>query len=311
MSTSPKVIAWADSNQLQVLKDASACGAIELVGIGAPDGNEAIELSDALGIPRLDDLRAALISPDHDIAWIAAQDALDADARSAIRTASRPVATSTMPSDSILDVLEEGDLPAHMAPTMREVDGYLAANGALEQLGQVECVHVSMICRTGQSSLLARLYDAMDMVHHLLGNPDEVFAVHAGPHPLQTDTVASTSGHFSVAMRYSNRASATIMVSDHGGDWDRQVLVLGEHGKLMIDDRDSEWIHSDGTWAPRGTLSADAPLGVGGLIAEQLARIVEGIPEPDPPGTGNHVLRLCETARLSCLTGEAERIRAL
>lgn len=294
-----------------MLENAAACGAIELIGIGSPDANAATALAHALDVPRLDDLRAALINDDHDIAWIAANDALDADARIAIRAGSRPVATSTMPTDSMLGVLEEGELPARLVPTMREVDGYCIANGALEALGRIECVHASMICRSGQSSPWARLYDAMDIIHHLLGEPDEVFAVHAGPRPLQTDTLAATTGHISAAMRYSNRASATIVASDRGGDWDRQVLIFGEHGKLMIDDRDATWIHPDGQWEPPGTLSADAPPGVGGLIAEQLRRIVEGMLDPDPPGTGNRVLQLCETARLSCLTGEAERIRTL
>ena len=67
MSTPLQVTAWADANQLKMLERARATGLIDYTGIGSPDADAAIELARALDVPRLDDLRAALIDDEHDI----------------------------------------------------------------------------------------------------------------------------------------------------------------------------------------------------------------------------------------------------
>ena len=309
MSTPLQVTAWADANQLKMLERARATGLIDYTGIGSPDADAAIELARALDVPRLDDLRAALIDDEHDIAWIAARDAMDADARTAIRAGTRPVATSTLPPEQVLQLLEEDDsgLPAELVPQMRQSPGFLSATGALAELGHIECIHISMTSGQEQSSPWARLYDAMDIALHLLGEPDELFAVHAGPRPIQPDVLAGIDGHFSVAMRCPNRSTATIVVSDGGGTWDRRMLILGAEGRVIVDDCTAHWTTRDGTSAESEPQPADA-VDAGQLIARQLQRIVDQVAEPDPPGTKARVLQLCDTARLSCLTGQAETV---
>ena len=313
MSTPLQVTAWADANQLQMLERARATGLIDYIGIGSPDADAATELARTLDVPKLDDLRAALIEGDHDIAWIAARDALNTDARNAIRSGSRPVATSTLPPEPVLQLLEEDDngLPAELVPQMRQSPGFLSATGALEELGHIECIHISMTSGQEQSSPWARLYDAMDVMLHLLGEPDELFAVHAGPRPILPDVVAGLDGHFSLAMRCPNRSTATIVVSDGGGTWDRRMLILGAEGRLIIDDHSAQWTTLDGNSEASDATGPESSTDAGQLIADQLQRIVEQVAEPDAPGTSGRVLRLCETARLSCLTGQAETVNEL
>lgn len=313
MSTPLQVTAWADANQLKMLQRARATGLIEYIGIGSPDGDAARTLAQALDVPRVEDLRSALIEGEHDIAWIAARDALDADVRSAIRAGDRPVATSTLPPDPVLQLLEEDDggLPAILVPQMRQSRGFLSAAGALDELGHIECIHISMTSGPEQSSPWARLFDAMDVILHLLGEPDELFAVHAGPRPIQPDVLAGLDGHFSLALRFPNRATATIVVSDGGGTWDRRLLVLGSEGRLIIDDHTTQWTTLDGTRAEADSEAPDDAVDAGRLVANQLHRIVEQVTEPEAPGTTGRVLRLCETARLSCLTGQAESMQEL
>ena len=309
MANPVKIIAWADANQLEVLQRALASGLIDVIGIGSPDPDDGIALSKALKVEQVKDLRSALHGTDHDIAWIAARDALDTAARSAIRTSERPVASSTLPPDPVLELLAEPDdgLPAHLVPMMRQAPGYIAAAGALEGFGRIECVHISMTSGQEQSSPWARLYDAMDLVVHMLGEPDEVFAAHAGPRPLQADGLAGIAGHFSVAARFPNQSTATMVVSDGGGSWDRRMLILGDEGRLIVNDHGAEWTHVDGARDESGA-SSDEPVGAGVLVAQQLQRIVEDVMEPEPPGTRGRVLKLCESARISCLTGQAEGV---
>jgi len=304
-----KIIAWADANQFPVLERAMMSGLIDVIGIGSPDPDEGISLSKAMKIEQLKDLRSALHGTDHDIAWIAARDALDAAARSAIRTSTRPVATSTLPPDPVLELLAEPDdgLPAHLVPMMRQSPGFIAATGALDVFGRIECVHISMTSGQEQSSPWARLYDAMDIILHMLGEPDEVFAAHAGPRPLKADGLAGLAGHFSVAARFPNQATATIVVSDGGGSWDRRMLVLGDEGRLIVNDHAAEWTHVEGNKDESGS-AGEEPAGAGDLVAQQLKRIVEDVMEPEPPGTRGRVLKLCESARISCLTGQAEGV---
>ena len=46
--------------------------------------------------------------------------------------------------------------------------------------------------------------------------------------------------------------------------------------------------------------------GVGELAAHHLRRVLESVEEAEAPETTGRVLALCESARVSCLTGQAE-----
>lgn len=309
MTDPVRMLVWADRNQESMLERSLDTGLVAMQRIGSPDDHAGRDLADRFGAAQATDLRAALAEGEFDIAWITARDVIDQSMRDAIRACPKPVATSTLPVDPVMDLLSEPDhgMPARFVPRMRQSRGCVSAMQLLEDFGRIECVHVSMTAGQQQTSPWALLYDAMDMVHALLGVPDEVFAAHAGARSLQPDVIAGITGHFSVALRFPGQTAASIVCSDGGGSWDRRVLVLGSGGRLIIDDDHVEWTLPDGEAADAGsTESAETANGVGELAAHHLRRVLESVEEAEAPETIGRVLALCESARVSCLTGQAE-----
>lgn len=309
MSEPARVLIWADRNQESLIERSLDTGLITMHSVGSPDDHAGRDFSDRFSVPQSTDLRASLAEGDFDIAWITARDVIDQSLRETIRSCSRPVATSTLPTDPVLDLLSETDhgMPARFVPRMRQSPGCISAMQLLEDFGRIECVHVSMTAGQQQTAPWSLLYDAMDMVQALLGIPDEVFAAHAGAHSLQPDVIAGITGHFSVALRFPGQAAASIVCSDGGGNWDRRVLVLGSGGRLIIDDHRVEWTMPDGTRSdPDATITPGIDHGAGHLAAHHLRRVLEGVEEAEAPETTRRVLALCESARVSCLTGQAE-----
>ncbi len=309
MTDPARMLVWADRNQESMVDRSLKTGLVALHAIGSPDDHAGRDLSDRFSVAQTTDLRAALAEGDFDIAWITARDVIDRPLREAIRACPRPVATSTLPIDPVMDLLSEPDhgMPARFVPRMRQSRGCVSAMQLLEDFGRVECVHISMTAGQQQTSPWALLYDAMDVVHALLGLPDEVFAAHAGERSLQPDVIAGISGHFSVALRFPGQAAASIVCSDGGGTWDRRILVLGSGGRLFIDDDRVTWTLPDGGTADPGpTLGDEETHGVGELAANHLKRVLESMEEAEAPDTIGRVLALCESARVSCLTGQAE-----
>ncbi len=309
MSEPVRMLVWADRNQESMVERSLETGLVGIRSIGSPDDHAGRDLSDRFAAPQTTDLRAALAEGDFDIAWITARDVIDRPLREAIRACPRPVATSTLPIDPVMDLLSESDhgMPARFVPRMRQSRGCVSAMQLLEDFGRIECVHISMTAGQQQTSPWALLYDAMDVVHALLGIPDEVFAAHAGERSLQPDVITGITGHFSVALRFPGQAAASIVCSDGGGTWDRRILVLGSGGRLMIDDDRVSWTLPDGATADAGsTESAEETYGVGELAAHHLKRVLEAVEEAEAPETIGHVLAMCESARISCLTGQSE-----
>lgn len=304
-----RVLIWADRHQESLIERSLETGLITLQSIGSPDDHAGRDLADRFSITQATDLRASLAEGDFDIAWITARDVIDHPMREAIRSCRRPVATSTLPIDPVLDLLSEPDhgMPARFVPRMRQSPGCVSAMQLMEDFGRIECVHVSMTAGQQQTAPWSLLYDSMDMVHALLGIPDEIFAAHGGSRSLQPDVLTGITGHFSVALRFPGQAAASIVCSDGGGNWDRRVLVLGSGGRLIIDDHQVEWTLPDGTRSESAdTVEPTASTGAGQLAAHHLRRVLEGVEEAEAPETIGRVLALCESARVSCLTGQAE-----
>ena len=69
----------------------------------------------------------------------------------------------------------------------------------------------------------------------------------------------------------------------------------------------AEWTMPDGQRSdPDTTREPVIVHGAGQLSAHHLRRVLEGVEEAEAPETIGRVLALCESARVSCLTGQAE-----
>ena len=302
----PRLAIWAQQNQRCLLERAVAEGPksdrLEVILVGCQDEHGATALGSSLSAPPCTDLRDILRS-DADVVWLAAPQTLDANARGLVRAATMPVATSSPPPAALADLLSEpdGGMPAHFIPLLRGGAAFQSAAAALEGFGLVHCVHVSATAGDHQTSRASLALDAFDLVTYLLGEPEEVWAAHAGPLPVSADPTVDRSGHLTAAMRFGTERSASITVSDGGGSWVRRVVILGEGGRIIVTDEGVSWTDPEGhsQEAPPTEGQANA----GELAGWHLRRLAAG--KPPPPISLEAAVAL-ESARLSCLTHQVE-----
>ena len=302
----PRLAIWAHPNQTHLLERALAEGPkgdrLEAVLVGCADEHGAAALGAALDAASCTDLREVLHA-EVDVVWLAAPRTLDADARGLVRAAAMPVATSAPPPAALSDLLSEpdGGMPAIFIPLLRGGAAFQAAAAALENFGTVHCVHVSSTAGDHQTSRASLALDAFDLVTHLLGEPDEIWAAHAGPLPITPDPTVERSGHLTAAMRFGTERAASITVSDGGGAWVRRAVILGEGGRLIVTDEGV-------SWTDPGGVSQEAPptegqANAGELAGWHLRRLAAG---REISRISLEAAVVLESARLSCLTRQVE-----
>ncbi|MCP4759307.1 MAG: hypothetical protein GY894_07960 [Planctomycetes bacterium] len=303
----PRIAIWAADNQLRLIERALAEGPsenrLEAVIVGCEDQQAADSLAETLGAgSATNDVREVLQSA-ADLVWLAAPRTLDTDTRSMVRGANMPVATSAPPPAALPDLLSEpdGGMPALFIPLMRSGEAFRSASTALENFGDVHCIHVSSTAGDHQTSRSALALDAFDLVTHIMGTPDEIWAAHAGSLPVSPDPTVERSGHLTAAMRFGTERAASITVSDGGGTWIRRIVILGEGGRIIVTDEGVSWTDPDGKAqeAPPTEGQANA----GELAGWHLRRIAAG---GDTPTISLNAAIVLESARLSCLTRQVE-----
>lgn len=301
-----RIIVWADGEQEGLVRAAVDGANLELAAIGSPSSSAAARLSDALKADRIEDLRQAIQQDDVDLLWLAAPQGIDAAERRLIREIGL-CAVSTEPRP--VDIGEAMSDPAEaytatFVPLMRRSAGYRASSQMLSDFGPAQCVNVFLRSGKGEGTLFARLFDAMDVIHTLCGTPETLDAALASPLPGVPDTLAGLHGHITVNLRFTGNRCACVAVSDLAGRWFRGVTVLGENGCLRINDGGFDWIARDGeiveTHHDQDVSSA------GLLVGEQICRTLAGLDGTDAPPDNAKLLALCESARLSCRTGQGE-----
>ncbi|MDP7069795.1 MAG: hypothetical protein QF561_00420 [Phycisphaerales bacterium] len=303
----PRLAIWAADNQLRLLERAvagpTADVVLEPVIVGCQDRQAADTFAHQLGgAASTNDVREVL-QADADIAWLAAPRMLDTDTRSMARGAAMPVATSAPPPAALADLLSEpdGGMPAVFIPLLRSGEAFRAASSALEDFGAVHCIHVSSTAGDHQTSRAALALDAFDLVTHLMGAPDEIWAAHAGLLPISPDPTVERSGHLTAAMRFGQERAASVTVSDGGGTWIRRVVILGEGGRIIVTDEGVSWTDPDG--AALEAPPTEGQANAGELAGWHLRRMATG---GDTPAISLNAAIVLETARLSCLTRQVE-----
>ena len=294
---------WASADQLQLLQRAFASQDLSCTVLGCNDPATRRSMAEALGAQEADDLRQMLQHPDIDATWLAAPRLLDASLRSLIETLNTPVATSAPCVEGFAPHLYV-DSQTHFMPLLRAGPSFQAAEGCMEHLGAVRCIQVSASAGDHQTSLRALLLDAADLIVHLGGVPDEVFAVHCGSTVLTADPSAEMTGHLTASMRFANGAAASLTVSDGGGTWIRRATVLGEGGRVILTDEGVSWTDPGG--AAQEAPPSESHATAGALTRWHLLRLNRSPKDVQP---GPQAALLCEALRLSCLTGQVEQMQ--
>ncbi len=215
------------------------------------------------------------------------------------------------------------DEAAVFVPRFRSSRTFSELEDALGDFGTPRFVIAHCLARRGEGSLGARLFDALDSVRTLMGDPELVHAAYVpapgapGPRDLPTDSIRGLDGTVSVVLQYSDGRAASIVVSDASAAWARSLTLIGDQGnrnagRLVIGDEAFEWIGADGTLLdasrparakkPRGTGPSPGAKAIAAHLLTLLNRRGIALVPIDYP----RALAAASTVLLSARTGQAE-----
>jgi hypothetical protein len=317
-----------ERGQETLLRAISLAAGLEIVAAGGPAEERAIAAE--FGAECVRDLRRGLATVEADLALFMSAGAMEGfgaldDAEAMRSCVDRGVKIASMEpapgSTQALVAHERGGGPpfgelVRFVPLTRRSRGFRAAAEALERIGPVRTVAISQRGGAGQGSLAAKLYDAMDLTHALLGDAESIDAANAGPVSASGVRLApgerlrALRGDITANIRCGSGRSVSLALSDSAGRWFRGVTVVGQGGTLRLDDKSFEVIGPDGETADRSRSRVSSGAegsaeGAGAAVAEQIAQMFDPRAAGVAPG-GAVELAMCEAALLSARTGQPE-----
>jgi len=300
-----RLFVWGEPAQAEMVREAADEAELEIPAAGGPDPDASARFAEALGVERVDDLRAALQRDDIDLVWLAARDAIGNDDRAFIRERGL-VTISSEPRPGAFAEMQHPDEAATttFAPLMRVSPGMLAAMDVLDEFGERRCLNIAFRGAGVEGSLFARLFDAMDIASLLCGDCEQIDASIAARRSSVPESPRNLTGHLTLNMRFPDHVCACVSASDQAGRWSRGVTLLGEGGCLRIDDVSFEWIAPDGRTIDKH--ESGERLSPGKLVGRQVRRKLEQRDVASPGPDNARLLALCEATRLSCRTGQSE-----
>jgi hypothetical protein len=344
---------WIEPEQADFVRAACEAAGLSVALAGSPTSGKSREIAEALGAEPIDDLRATLARAENVLVLLGTPEGIDVtvDSESQAACADRGVSIASLEPlpASILDVrrgdpgldddegmgLSLGPEPAEtpgadvgeewaaFVPLARLSRPMRDAAEIIAQLGTLSMVSVQAFSGPGQGSLGARLYDSVELVLWLLGQPDRIDAAYVAPssargrgvHAIPGESLRGLVGDLSANLRFGDGRAASIVASSNAGRWSRAVTLVGENGRVRIYDDGLEWIGADGRIIDasrdaarvRGSAATDTPIAPAvRALADQLSRIADIDRAPDQPTNVTAVLATAGAALLSARTGEGE-----
>ena len=274
-----RLVAWIAPKQAKLLKQVAKAASLKLEAVGTSNQSDLPALGETLKVETCPDIRSLATTHDDAILWIAQPQAYDVSLCKLLRHRKMQTVTTTPLSGSIDQLVEESDKPpaAKFVPLMRRSTSYGEASDDIEQFGLAISAHCTMTCSEVEGTLWSLLFDAMDCINHLFGTPEVVQAfLHSTKIP---DEPSDLRGHMTVNLQFAQQRIATLLLSDQSS-WKREMQMIGVDHTVTFSDGDA-------------------------TVAQ---RIADGIHSSEPTmADAPRVLALCESARLSCLTGSAEQ----
>lgn len=338
MSGPVRTIVWLERSQVELMSAVRAASGLEVVGAGSPVKGQSAAVADALGTAAVTDLRAVLATGECELVLIGAPglfgtDADDASALAQARARRVRVATLEPIPACALDLgapqWAGGRAAARpvdavrFIPLTRTGAAFRQVEQVLDDFGPIQSVVIEMWSRQEEGSLGARLFDALDLVVALLGEPETVDAVWsagqeaAGPASPPGQSLRDLHGDLVALLRFGDGRQATLAASDRGGRWNRNVTLLGGGGRLRVYDDGFEWIGPAGvrvdssrSATARRDQSPSPPHAVAAM-ADALDRWLD--PAQPESGVVNHeaVHVVAQAALLSARTRHAESPEAI
>lgn len=322
-----RTLVWLAPGQLAFVREVIAAAELELVGAGCPVRAQAGPVASDLATTCIDDLRSALLSLDADLAFLAAPGAFGTspeDAKAALAFGARKGLVATMEPipASALDLTSGGWATTRaldsirLCPLARLSAPFRAAHESLDAFGRVRTLTVEAWCSPREGSLGARLFSAIELILHVMGEPESVDAAFVPPdldravRPTPGDTLRDLHGDITASLRFGDGRAANLVASDHAGRWNRTATLLGPGGRLRVFDDGFEWIGADGKKKDESR-PAGSRRGVEGAHAvaalkESLDRVLDRSMPGEPPGDHAAVLAIGQAILLSARTGQHE-----
>jgi len=336
-------IAWLDASQAGLVARVAELAGLRIVAAGGPrrgaakgrsPGGEPAVIEGATGF---DDLRHATATIDARLLLAATSDpsepgrtnhdhALDAEilkqcrGRSVLVVSLEPAPGSVVGLTSARGPTGAGPEAARFVPLLAHARSWANTSDALANFGAIRTVSIAARCAPGEGTLGGRLFDAMHLLHQLLGTPEQIdAAVVAGDavqglRPAPAETVAGLRGDLTANLRFAGGRAASLSLSDRAGPWFRAGAVLGEGGSIRFTESGFEHLSIDGALVDESPARPKAgsrkkpaePVTAAGAIAEQIVRGIDPHAPPPEPYDLAAVLAMCEAAVLSARTGQPE-----
>jgi len=315
-------LVWHRADQFDLMREVVALAGLKVAVAGTPE--RARGVADLWGpeVKAHDDLRAAIAGTDDSIGLVLladpagfGEDSADASAvESVARRGGRVVSFEPLPPT--VHAISAGwganvdGTPLHaavgFAGAARATPSIRAALDALEHFGAVMAFAANCTAGPGAGSLGARLLSAMELVYFIAGEPESISASSILPRETGRDgRLHELRGTMTANIRFSDRRTATVLVSAATEPWQRGITILGEAGRMRVWDEGFSWT------GPDGSVVDEHRSAVGGKVAHPAARhiaaaVIEAVEAPARRVHANTVLAMAETAMLSVRTGSAE-----
>lgn len=333
-------LAWLEPGQKPLLEAIAAQARLQVIAAGSPSGSARAASLRVEGAEEFTDLRSVLTSTDAKALLLmtgaGAEPIAAAGEQSPLRDAEllricqtrgitvislEPIPASTsFYADA--PAPGEGVRALPLVPLMAHSKVFADALEAMETLGSPRTVSLSFWSGPGQGTLGARLFDAATVVHALLGVPESIDASIvtrvsvSGVRLAPGETMRDLRGDLTANIRFAGAKAASFSLSDRGGRWFRGLSIVGDGGRMRMDERGFECFTSDGadtdaSTHPRRRSAASAahsPVDPGAVeaIAQAITRATDPRAPKAPPIDHAAVLATCEAAILSARTGQPE-----
>lgn len=334
-ATGTRAVVWMESGQAKLVADVAARAGLHVIGVGMPRGVSRAEVAEIAGLHEavgFDDIRHATATIEADLVLIAslaasgdggpdAQLVEQCRERGMVVTTLSPVPWSTAEQSGLTrSAGVAGPARAEFVPLFWRVRAMANTRDALANLGPVRTMALSMRNARVEGTLGARLYDAMQLVHAVMGVPETIDAavvtlsgkgsVHLAP----ADTLPELHGELTANLRFDSGRSATLALSDRSGGWFRGGSIIGEHGCIRFDERGFEHVDISGAVVdesppkpkPGARKKVVETPSAALMISDQIARMLDPRAAIFERYDETNVLAMCEAALLSARTGQGE-----
>ncbi|XVJ60368.1 MAG: hypothetical protein HEQ23_13630 [Tepidisphaera sp.] len=319
----PRTVAvWTSAERVALVREVvTACG-LTVSQAGSPHSPDTRRVASELRAAPEDDLRRLVVDPDGAVncillADLAEEPALDARTLAQASAKGAKIASLEPIPHSALALTSGGWVDAAQPHTARSILGLLrhsrAARDAAEILERFTSPHAAMfesLCGPHEGSLGARLFDALDSLHAIMGEAETItasFTPAPGAPAAPPDGLIALSGTISATLRFASGRTASVFASNRAASWRRSSTILAAPGRLTLTDAGFEWRDESGAVVDLSSQASEGPTWTAfRTLSEALARFLDPAAPAEAPTDLPAVLSMAQAVLLAARTSQPE-----